>query len=676
MAADLEIDSKTGSKRPRSAAGTALLKKRFAIDFDRPLTHLDSPLAEAYHASDTTAHDRQLFALVCRPDVPQRAGAIAALGGRLCRNSLAIVGVGPLATLAGKDLRYVIVLERPLGGRLLDHLAQRGSKFTEREIARTVLPQLAAALADMGEHGVAHRALRPDNLFYADTDHQQIALGECVSEPAGYSQPSAYETVERAMAMPEGRGEGTIECDYYALGIALFEFLTDRKAGAGQDEDALLMAKITKGSFISIIGKTPLSNPMRELLGGLLCDDPELRWAAEDLNLWQQGGRRSPRAKLRARRAGRPFVFLAVEYRYDRCLAWAFARRPREAAKAIRSEQFKKWLITDLDDIDLAAEVDEAIAAASAGGDDEMVAQTCLVLDADSPIRFQNLSMCVDGFGPVLAAAVAANDRTILASLAALLGSGLPARWVEARIDRHTAVFKSQFVRLQYVVVRSDAGFGIQRCLYELNPSLPCLSPLVAERCVHTINELFTALDWVAQNAAPTADMTDRHIAAFAGSRAHGWDHKFNLLVRGNDDPQHRVNVVEFLDTLQRRGRPRPLPHLSAWLARWLEPAIDSLHSERRRTALKKELASVAGSGDLYALSSLMNSGRVLDRDRAEYRRALAEYAGLERERRRLENNRAALIQSARRTGSGIAALIGYAVFLLSFAYIAFGAIA
>ena len=678
MAAGSGIVEKARSERAGSATRTAMIKGRFAIDLDRPLTDLDSPLAEAYHASDTTVDDRQLFALVCRPGVPQRSRAIAALAGRFCLNSLAIVSVGATATPAGKARRYAIVLERPLGGRLLDHLAKRGSKFTEREITETFLPQLAAALDGIEERGIAHRALRPDNLFYADVDRQRIALGECVSEPAGYSQPAAYETIERAMAMPEGRGEGTIECDYYALGVALFELLTHRKAGVGQDDDALLMAKITKGSLIAIIGDTPLSNPMRELLGGLLCDDPEQRWAAEDLRQWRQGGRTSPRVTLHARRAGRAFVFIAAEYRYDRCLAWAFARKPREAAKAIRSEEFRKWLTKGLEDIDVAAEVEEAIAAANGGGgDDELVAQTCLVLDTDSPIRFQNMSMCVDGVGPALAAAIAANDRPVLASLTALLAGSLPTRWVEARIDRRTAVFKSLFVRLQYVLARRDAGFGIERCLYELNPSAHCLSPLVAERCVHTIDELLAALDWAAQNAGPNVNMADRHIAAFAGSRIQGWDHKFTLLVRAEDDAQHRMNVVEFLDSLQRRGgRPRPLPNLSAWLARWLEPAIDSLRSERRRTKLRKQLDSVAGLGDLYALSSLMGSGRVLEKDRAEHRRAQADYARLERERRRLENDRGALAQSARRTGSGIAAIIGYLVFLLASAYIASAAIA
>ena len=477
--------------------------------------------------------------------------------------------------------------------------------------------------------------------------------------------------------MPEGRGEGTIECDYYALGVTVFELLSGRAAGGGQDDDALLMAKITKGSFLALVGDAPLSNPMRELLGGLLCDDPELRWTAEEVRLWQQGGSRSPRVKLQGRRAARSFRFFGGEYRHDRALALAFARNPREAAEAIRGEVFRRWLFKDLDDADAASEVGAAVGAAEgSGGDDELVAQTCLVLDADSPIRFQNLAICVDGLGPVLASAMAANDRAVLASLTSLIAGSLPTRWIEVRFDRRTAAIKSMFVRLQYIVARREAGFGIERCLYELNLSVPCLSPIVAERCVQTIGELFAGLDAAARTAAPDANLADRHLAAFAASRAQGFDKKLGLLSRGDDDVQHRVNMVEFFDDLQRRGRPRPVPHLSAWLARWLEPVVESLHSERRRKQLDKRLRSIARSGDLYALYTLLDSGRELAKDRAEFRRARAEYANLERESHRLENDASGLAQSAKRLGSGIAALIGYTVFLLTTGYVALGVLA
>jgi hypothetical protein len=197
----------------------------------------------------------------------------------------------------------------------------------------------------------------------------------------------------------------------------------------------------------------------------------------------------------------------------------------------------------------------------------------------------------------------------------------------------------------------------------------------VAARLAHTIDELFAGLDAAARTAGSSAIKIDRHLAAFAASRAQGFDKKLGLLGGTDDDLQHRVNIVEFLDVLQRHGRPRPVPNLSAWLVRELEPVVESLRSERRRNGLRKRLDSIAASGDLYALYSLMGSGAELAKDRAEYRRACAEWAKLEREGGRLESDHAALARSARRYGSSLAALFGYLVFLLTSGYIGLGVI-
>jgi hypothetical protein len=49
-------------------------------------------------------------------------------------------------------------------------------------------------------------------------------LGECVSETSGVSQPAIFEPIERAMALPTGRGEGTPPDDMFALGVTAHIF--------------------------------------------------------------------------------------------------------------------------------------------------------------------------------------------------------------------------------------------------------------------------------------------------------------------------------------------------------------------------------------------------------------------------------------------------------------------
>src|SRR3546814_15330392 len=74
------------------------------------------------------------------------------------------------------------------------------------------------------------------------------------------------------MAVPEGRGYGGPEDDYYALGVLVLVLLCGGNPVPGLSEHDLVEAKISKGSYAAMVGETRLSMPMVEVLRGLLCD--------------------------------------------------------------------------------------------------------------------------------------------------------------------------------------------------------------------------------------------------------------------------------------------------------------------------------------------------------------------------------------------------------------------
>src|SRR3546814_12871957 len=98
------------------------------------------------------------------------------------------------------------------------------------------------------------------------------------------AQPSIYEPVDAAMAMPEGRGQGVPADDYYSLGVLVLVLLCGGNPVPEMSEHELVEAKITKGSYAALVGETRLSLPMVEVLRGLLCDDPDERWRHDDLS--------------------------------------------------------------------------------------------------------------------------------------------------------------------------------------------------------------------------------------------------------------------------------------------------------------------------------------------------------------------------------------------------------
>src|SRR3546814_2332099 len=121
--------------------------------------------------------------------------------------------------------------------------------------------------------------------------------------------PAIYEPIDSAMAVPEGRGYGGPEDDYYALGVLVLVLLCGGNPVPGLSEHELVEAKISKGSYAALVGETRLSLPMVEVLRGLLCDDPEERWRHDDLQLWLSGRHLSPKQALLPPQAARLYPF-------------------------------------------------------------------------------------------------------------------------------------------------------------------------------------------------------------------------------------------------------------------------------------------------------------------------------------------------------------------------------
>src|SRR3546814_19223892 len=101
--------------------------------------------------------------------------------------------------------------------------------------------------------------------------------------------PAIYEPIDSAMAVPEGRGYGGPEDDYYALGVLVLVLLCGGNPVPGLSEHELVEAKISKSSYAALVGETRLSLPMVAVLRGLLCHAPEGRWPHADLHVRQRG---------------------------------------------------------------------------------------------------------------------------------------------------------------------------------------------------------------------------------------------------------------------------------------------------------------------------------------------------------------------------------------------------
>ena len=215
------------------------------------------------------------------------------------------------------------------------------------------------------------------------------------------------------MAMPSGRGIGTVADDLYSLGVTVLHLLIGRQPGGPLKGDGLIEEKIRRGSYAALCGDHRIPTILFELLRGLLVDDPAERWGIREIDLWLQGRRMSPKAPPSPPRATRPIEINGEQIYTARGVARALVRMGDAANHVIRGHTLEVWLQRTLahkptsDNFAVAmADVDDT-GGAPGIHDARLLSRAAMSLDPPAPIRYRGQSVLPEGLGTALAVAVA-----------------------------------------------------------------------------------------------------------------------------------------------------------------------------------------------------------------------------------------------------------------------------
>lgn len=638
MAIAAETSAVAGPASPEGRAHEpVVLGGKVEILPSMPMPALNGTGGPAFAARSLRDRKAELFGIVCTGGLPPRSDTTGALRSIEHAGLVRLVEWGMVDWTPDGTRRFALVYERPAGRRAMLSLSDQREPMTEDQVTRQLIEPLAGALKELHSRAVIHGDIRPTNLFLREQAAGGMVLGECASAPPAHAQSPVFLTIERAMATPSGRGAGVPADDFYALGVTTLFMLYGRNPVKHLDDEAVLNTKIERGSYPALVGQHRISLSMMELLRGLLADDPKQRWTLQDLDLWLSGRRLSPKQPHVPRKGARPFDFQGQDVWHCRAMARAFARSPSAAAQVIESGELDRWLRRSLSDDARADAVRMAVDTAIAGGrsgsyEDRLVARVCIALDPPAPIRYKGRAVMPDAFGWAIAEAFALDQSP--QALAEMLAAQLPMFWVNMQPE-----FRAEYVPLVQTfdgtrghLERPGAGFGIERVLYELNPTQHCLSPMVRAFCPTTPGELMAALEQAAASAERGRDPIDRHVAAFLAARYRKVDERLYTAAGGNGDPPRRVTaMLNILTEMQRRFGPPALPGLCAWVAELIEPALDRFRNRPRREKLRGEGQRAARGGDLSRLLRLVDDPEQIRRDQAEF---LAAQRDFDRSRR------------------------------------------
>ncbi len=668
-----EVEEEVKVEVAKPAGPPGMLRDRYLIRSSQPLPELSTPSAEAFAAEDKRDPSRALFALICKPELPPRVTVMRALKGVSSPGLQQLVEWGPMNWPPAGRQCMTVVYERPAGRRIMTSLKGEIRRVDEYEITKKVVEPLTAAIKEITSRGITHRSIRPTNLFDMSGNGDRFAFGDCVTAPAGFDQSMLFETIESGMCTPIARGSGTFADDFYSLGVTIAFLLLGRNPVAGMSEDAILSAKIQQGSYNTFIGDERLPLPMIELLRGLLCDDGDQRWGLEDLDLWMSGRRMSPLQPRGEKRAARGFPFQGKEYYNGRELSQAMAKSWDAAIPPVVEGKVELWLRRAVEDKDKANVVAEVVrmalndAADKKGATDLMLCKVLILLDQSAPIRYKGFNSMPDGFGAALASVMANRGDTRL--LTEIISREVPKLWFGMRGEYQpdNSLMEANFRELRSFLSQTGMGFGLERCLYEMNDALPCQSSLLGEEYVVEVKELLPALNASAGKRGDSKHgPIDRHIAAFLGARMRS-DIDRNL-VQLSDQNQSVVMmaVLNLYAVLQYRLGPESLPGLAGWLGAVLAPVVAGYHGREKRKELEKEIPKLVRKGSIVEIYNVLENGEERVRDDQEFHWAQAQYHAAEEEIKHIITETEERAVEADRIGRQTAAVTGIIIAMVT----------
>ncbi|MEQ8195864.1 MAG: hypothetical protein RIB59_15380 [Rhodospirillales bacterium] len=630
-----------------STASLILLDHHFAIDPSEALEELDIPTAKAFLAEDRRDPARKLYALICSPEIPLRMDVLDVLKGRFIRGILTLVAAAPVDWPPLQRKCMALVYERPLGGSVLGKMAKSLTRVSEYEFPNLVIRPLLRAVSEFESRGITHRAIRADNIYYLDADHQNLVLGDCISAPPGYNQPAIFETVPQSMADPDGRSAGSSADDIYALGCAIVYLTVDSHPCDRMTDDQILASKIEKGSFSTLCTNTRVPVPLLEALRGMLNDEVTQRWGVKEVAGWLNGQRQANPQRKPIIKGDLPFEFLDFEHISPRTLANAMSKNVPEAIKIIKDGELAAWIRRSVHDPNLAeaitatAEATKPHGQGIANSHDFIVAKACTLIDPLGPIRYKGISFMPDSIGTKLAMELrqAKNAQRI----AEVITSGIANIWVAAQPgplnSSRVKTLDKMFMQLRSFLNINEAGYGIERCLYELNDDLPCQSPLLETDFIIHLQDLLPALDEAANRIDPKLRPMDRHISAFIATHHNQNIDPHLKAASSSRDSIRLIGILSLLALLQWRFKIGPLYGLSSWIGGHLEPAISTYHSRTTRREIEREIPRLVRKGSLPDLFDLIDNIEKKRIDMDEFSAAKAEFAEAEYEIRDIENN-------------------------------------
>ena len=609
------------------------LNNRYDIYPGDPLPEFNSPSARAFRVEDRMQPQLKLFGLICIPGLPIRLNEIEKISGKILPGNLNLISFGNINWPILNQKCLVLIFKQPLGGRVDKFFQSKEIPEIRKIDAINLLAKTGVtSLFSLQERQLTNRSIRPDNIYFADKDREEIVFGEFVTSPPGFDQPVIFETIERSMAGEGGRGQGSLDDDIYALGATLAFLLQDQDPMRGKSSEKIIFSKITSNSYQSLIGGKLLTKGLLVLIRGMLQDDVNERWGFEQLDTWLRGRHVKSSKNIVPKKSRRALRFGGVDHRNPRTLAYSMSTRRESALEIIKDGKIEHWITQNFgneelaDAIKVAKENTATYAETMPHANELLLSRVLMLIDPKAPITYKDISYMPDGFGSAMAIEMLRGGNIQIYTESII--NGIPDIWYTYSEGKNPRQFaeKEFYSAMTGYLQKAGPGFGIERCLYESNTGFSCQSPIIVKENIFAIDLLLKTLNAVEKTVDTKKSPIDRHIAAFIAARCDtNMDDSLSKL--GDlDDTIKTLSMLKLLVDLQNTMNTGTLLGLAKWVGGLMGPVIKLYHSREKRKEVESAVPKIVRSGSLSELLSLLDNPIEKQKDENNYLDAVKEY--------------------------------------------------
>ncbi|NDB82822.1 MAG: hypothetical protein EB127_08785 [Alphaproteobacteria bacterium] len=607
----------------------------FDIHLDQEILPLSTKYGRYYKATHKNS-PRTYFAIVFERNFNVEIKMVEALKrGSDKVNQVVACNIVKLSKMRAKHL--VAIVPSYDWNNNLEKFVQDNGPCQDEFVTKKLLPFLCSIIKFCSEFQVNCGNINPKNILIQD---ESILLREPLYTYPHGLQEHHFLAIEISDANISGRRLGNVSADVYAAGVTLLYCFTV-EGFLNETKEQFKKTRLESGSLVALIGKRKLPDTVRSKVQFCVNDNATLRGNLEEFMQYMsdQQGPSAPDLRLVN---DLPDIFAPVSFNgknYDthKSLAYGLFSEWDQGLNFLSEERVIKWIqrsagkskaIDALEE--LAGQGSKTIGSIVDRND--RLAKAIIALDPQGPIRLGDFSAHPQSFRDKIFEAEVNNNKN---DTSIILNICLKNTWVGQLIytsKEYVDTETTQALRsVELFYNPSLKTSGMERLLYHLNPTIPCLSPLVYNNYIISLRDLLIEIDKIL-GVSQDDSIFDSHILSFIAAKINLKKDMYSNTIKeipSNADGMWMYYISMFA-IAKKQAPDLELRNIALFFGRKISLFIEKeLHNVEIKNNLLAQIREIADDGKLGEMITLTSNAKIYIKDQSGYLNALKEVAAI-----------------------------------------------